>query len=223
MPRKTSDTSPSKLDVQAKQAFPLTERLNKLITDTTALRKHLGCTSQTISQYKTGTARPSLENLCKIADYYGVSTDYLLGRSDIPNTDENIQAVHKLVGLSAEAIKHLERIKNTNPELRAVLSIFLAIFNLDYFLSLLRSRFQYAAPEYHIPPEIKMEDGVAHIKNTSAYHESISKREVKVQFDGISLTADKANLLESMITASLLADLKEMAETYLDRQKKGEL
>lgn len=222
MARRKSDTSPSELDVQAKQAFPLTERLNKLITDATALRKHLDCTSQTISQYRTGTARPSLENLCKIADYYNVSTDYLLGRTGTPSTDENTQAVHKITGLSAGAIEHMERIKNASPELCAVLSVFLENFNLDYFLSLLRSRFQYAAPEYHVPPEMKMEDGAAHMKNARAYHESISKREVKVQFDGIALTADKANLLDSMITASLLADLKEMAEIYLDKQKKGE-
>lgn len=109
MPRKTSDTSPSKLDVQAKQAFPLTERLNKLISDTTALRKHLGCTSQTISQYKTGTARPSLENLCKIADFYNVSTDYLLGRTNEPSTDTDVRAVHTYTGLDGESIELLHR------------------------------------------------------------------------------------------------------------------
>lgn len=161
------------------------------------------------------------EYVIALADFYGVSTDYLLGLSDVPSNNADIQAAGETTGLTVEAIQHLERMKNMTPELSAVLSVFLENFNLNYFLSLLRSRFQYAAPEYHVPPEIKMQDGAAHMKNARAYHESISKREVKVQFDGIALTADKANLLDSMITASLLADLKEMAEIYLDK-KKGE-
>ncbi|MCM1194668.1 MAG: helix-turn-helix domain-containing protein [Firmicutes bacterium] len=31
---------------------------------------------------KAGRAFPGLETLCKIADYFDVTTDYLLGRSD---------------------------------------------------------------------------------------------------------------------------------------------
>ena len=33
-------------------------------------------------RYENGSAEPSLENLIKIADYFDVSVDYLLGRAD---------------------------------------------------------------------------------------------------------------------------------------------
>lgn len=36
----------------------------------------------TISQYERGTRRLSIEMLIKYADYFNVSTDYILGRED---------------------------------------------------------------------------------------------------------------------------------------------
>ena len=33
-------------------------------------------------RYENGSAEPSFENLVKLADYFDVSVDYLLGRSD---------------------------------------------------------------------------------------------------------------------------------------------
>jgi transcriptional regulator with XRE-family HTH domain len=35
-----------------------------------------------LSNYELGTREPDFKMLCRIADYYNVSTDYLLGRSD---------------------------------------------------------------------------------------------------------------------------------------------
>jgi transcriptional regulator with XRE-family HTH domain len=35
-----------------------------------------------VSHFETGTRRPSFDNLRRLADALGVSTDYLLGRSD---------------------------------------------------------------------------------------------------------------------------------------------
>ena len=33
-------------------------------------------------RYETGTREPTVSSLWKIADFYGVSVDYLIGRSD---------------------------------------------------------------------------------------------------------------------------------------------
>ncbi|MDE6676020.1 MAG: helix-turn-helix domain-containing protein [Acetatifactor sp.] len=35
----------------------------------------------TVSNYEEGVSSPDLEMLCRIADYFQVSTDYLLGRT----------------------------------------------------------------------------------------------------------------------------------------------
>lgn len=43
----------------------------------------LNIKQQSYSRYKLGTGQPSLETLCKIAEYYNVSVDYLLGISEI--------------------------------------------------------------------------------------------------------------------------------------------
>ena len=41
----------------------------------------------TMSNYETGAHQPDFDTLCKLADYYGVSTDYLLGRSSCIGAD----------------------------------------------------------------------------------------------------------------------------------------
>lgn len=42
---------------------------------------YLNVTISTISNYENGVHLPDLNTLCLIADYFGVTTDYLLGRS----------------------------------------------------------------------------------------------------------------------------------------------
>lgn len=44
--------------------------------------KMLGVTKQCISNWENDNVLPSIEMLVKIADHFGVSTDYLLGRSN---------------------------------------------------------------------------------------------------------------------------------------------
>lgn len=39
----------------------------------------LGITQQAYSRYERGDREPDLEMLCKLADYYGVTVDYLIG------------------------------------------------------------------------------------------------------------------------------------------------
>lgn len=46
--------------------------------------KTIGVSSGNVSDWKSGRSKPKIEAICKIADYFGVSTDYLLGRTDNP-------------------------------------------------------------------------------------------------------------------------------------------
>ncbi|MBO5347647.1 MAG: helix-turn-helix transcriptional regulator [Lachnospiraceae bacterium] len=45
-----------------------------------ALYLQTGISMGALSAYETGRYAPSIENLCKLADFYGVSLDYILGR-----------------------------------------------------------------------------------------------------------------------------------------------
>lgn len=44
---------------------------------------YLHCTSVTYSRYENGSRSPSLDLLVKLADYFDVTLDYLLGRENI--------------------------------------------------------------------------------------------------------------------------------------------
>lgn len=44
----------------------------------------LGMSQNTISRYETGAREPSRDDLIAIADYFDVSVDYLLGRTENP-------------------------------------------------------------------------------------------------------------------------------------------
>lgn len=48
------------------------------------LGKELGSTRATIGNYENSNKKPSLEMLIKIADYFDVSVDYLIGRTNDP-------------------------------------------------------------------------------------------------------------------------------------------
>ncbi|MCH5339638.1 MAG: helix-turn-helix transcriptional regulator [Acetatifactor sp.] len=45
----------------------------------------------TMSNYENGIHSPNLDTLCAIADYYGVSVDYLLGRTESPYTEKELE------------------------------------------------------------------------------------------------------------------------------------
>lgn len=47
------------------------------------IAKALGIAPSTYSQYETGKREPDYSTLSKIADYFDVSVDYLLGKTDI--------------------------------------------------------------------------------------------------------------------------------------------
>lgn len=66
-------------------------------------------TRQTVSQYTNGISEPSYETLVKIADYFDVSTDYLLGRTEEPSRQPC--AVDDL-GLTTEAVAYIRSYSN---------------------------------------------------------------------------------------------------------------
>ena len=55
-------------------------QLNKLTQR--QLAEYLQIAQPSYIRYENGSAEPSLENLVKLADYFDVSIDYLLGRTE---------------------------------------------------------------------------------------------------------------------------------------------
>ena len=74
------------------------------------LAKNLNLTQQSISLYEKGDREPSIDVLKNIANFFNVSLDYLLGKSDIRNIDNDEKdfrfAFHKETeGMTDEEIK----------------------------------------------------------------------------------------------------------------------
>lgn len=46
--------------------------------------EHFGIAVRSYQNYEGGQRRPDYETLVALADYFGVTTDYLLGRTDKP-------------------------------------------------------------------------------------------------------------------------------------------
>ena len=65
-------------DVFCKECDKINKKPNKIAME-------LGLSGATTTKWKAG-AIPNGETLVKIADYFGVSIDYLLGRTDEPST-----------------------------------------------------------------------------------------------------------------------------------------
>lgn len=88
---------------------PFPSRLRALLEETettqSKLAEVINIKRQTISSYSLGETLPDIETFEKIADYFGVTTDYLLGKTN-NKTLEGAQIGNKL-GLTDKAIKAL--------------------------------------------------------------------------------------------------------------------
>ncbi len=89
-------------------ATRLRELMKKAKVTQQDLAASVGTTRQAISQYADGSVQPNIEKLYKIAEFFHVSADYLLGMSDVTSLDADIKSVNKWLGLSEKSIRQLE-------------------------------------------------------------------------------------------------------------------
>lgn len=105
------------------------ERLKMLRSARGVLQKDiaalLGIDRTTYVKYEKGVSEPSIETLLKLADYFGVSVDFLLGREDedtkkeiaaLSDDDLNLEIIKLLTELSPEtremALQILQTLKD---------------------------------------------------------------------------------------------------------------
>lgn len=165
------------------------ERLKKLAGDSETakqLKEYLGVSIQTINSYKQGTLYPKVENLLQIADFFGVSLDYLIGNSDIPNIDESLQAVNGVTGLSVEAIIKLHSFKESGKVFPALISAMIEDSNCEYFLSLYEA-----------------------IISSEGDNDLIS-----VSINGKELALFKQNHLKAVFQSQMMENIQKVAELY---------
>lgn len=92
---------------------------SKLSTDVCIL-------NQSISQYLDGSVTPPLEKLIRLADYFNVSIDYLLGRTEVASTSIKKKEICDTTGLTHKSVDILKKLKydpKTETKTPTVLSI----------------------------------------------------------------------------------------------------
>lgn len=98
-----------------KEKFSIfSQRLSRLIFSSyknlNVIAEEMGITRQSLAQYRDGNNIPDALTLTKIADYFNVSADYLLGRTDVKSANVDLKAVCEYTGLSETAIFQLRTI-----------------------------------------------------------------------------------------------------------------
>lgn len=170
----------------------LPSRLSELLSsaaDVKGLADYLGVSTQAINQYKLGVSYPKTENLIKIAEYFGISVDYLLNLTGVPNRDTSIQAVNSVTGLSVRAIIKLHDLHTNDPSMVDVISSLIEDDNAVFFLVLLKTLFSFA--------------------NSEEGNELIT-----TDICGKPMNLYEENLLQAVLQAKLIENIPEVARQY---------
>ncbi|MDR1563384.1 MAG: helix-turn-helix domain-containing protein [Oscillospiraceae bacterium] len=130
------------------------------------LADFIGVTRQAVSAYTLGASLPDIEKFEKIADFFGVSTEYLLGRTEVMETNIVKQAISEALQLSEDSIdliiglqkefrleQNLENdwkltVKEKEP-LSAIFDRWLRFVDLEEFMSNLFKTIEAAANAQH--------------------------------------------------------------------------
>ena len=67
----------------------------------------LGISQALLSHYENGAREPGLRFVCKACDYYGVTADYMLGRSAHPG-DVSVREIRAFLGQLRELTERAE-------------------------------------------------------------------------------------------------------------------
>lgn len=90
------------------------EKIDTLLKENNIKQKELAeilqVTDNTISYFVRGTRTPNLQQIINIANYFNVSTDYLLGKTDVETTNITVKGICEYTGLSEETVEQLHSV-----------------------------------------------------------------------------------------------------------------
>jgi transcriptional regulator with XRE-family HTH domain len=123
-----------------KHVSPICERIKELLDkgDIDDFCDKLEISKRTVYNWQSNKARPDIDRLGDIADYFGVTTDYLVGRIDNPAKTVDIVEMCEFTGLSKEAIMclntlYLEEFENLHDPILS------SIICSDYFFEMVQA------------------------------------------------------------------------------------
>ena len=116
----------------------LKARLNELMGDLSATKfaEALGLSRQTVGFYLNGDRIPDAATLIRICQRCDVSSDWLLGLSDVRNPDASTQSACAFTGLSERSIELLRKLylnKQSNPNDNLIETLSAMMEQRDFF------------------------------------------------------------------------------------------
>lgn len=165
MPRKTEPRCTTE-----QQVFPT--RLRELMEEHSVNQKTLaaaiGMRPQTVSLYTGGQSAPDINTLYKIAEYFNVPADWLIGRPhSVKVLDTDIAAICAYTGLSQTAVQIISNLKNTghNAGIRILNQI---LENADFWNAVANINYaSYAFQNRDKPMSKALEEAVLELKITN--------------------------------------------------------
>lgn len=100
---------------------PFTDIFRRLIDNDTqkAAAEKIGVSRQNISKWISGATTPDVDTLCRIADAYGVTTDYLLGRTKAKTSNVEMRALCDYIALTESHITKIKELCDEGSSTRA--------------------------------------------------------------------------------------------------------
>ena len=168
---KSKPRKPEPRVVTEQQVFPtrLRELMEEHGTTQKVLAAAIGMRPQTVSLYTGGQSSPDINTLYKIAEFFNVPTDWLVGRPDSVKTfDKDITAICAYTGLSQKAVQIVSNLKNTGHDagIRVLNQI---LENADFWNAVANINYaEYAFRNRDKPMSKVLEEELSELKLTNA-------------------------------------------------------
>lgn len=167
-------------------------RLRKLAAERDLSQKEIaasiGVSPQSISQYLDGSVNPSYSALIALAELFGVSADYILGRTEVETSNALVVGAVSLTGLSEKAIDFLSNSKRW----AALLNI---ILESTASTSLLRCLDRMLTMEYYKNIYSKKAD--EDIPDWEKYDEAYGYMRILLEYEALLLLSEMRTLLRN--------------------------
>lgn len=149
------------------------EKKTKKMTDT-RIADEIGISKASLSKYLNDNAEIGINSLVKIAEYFNVSFDYLLGFSDIKSPNVELKAVCEYTGLSEKAIQNIIKYKG---DMSDILSTLLSYPELLQLLGEIKeASWEIALGDYLKEKDIENRDGIVSSFYEIAYKKLLSEK-----------------------------------------------
>ncbi len=190
--------------------------------------KEMGVSVGSLSKYTNGIDIPNGLALKKIAEYYNVSADYLLGLSDGSSSNIKEREIVDMLGLTNKSMKTLQ-FMNDKPELKKnqvrvcgygrCYDYYLKVFNLlieyadfDYIIQALHDYLFFNTPKAHFANFVVVPDE----KGKKCYRD-VPLNHVDLYDDNHFISVYAGDLSESILESILISKFRALKKEILEK------